>query len=120
MLASLYHLADCGVLHADIKPDNILINSSHNAVKVCDLLPEMQRCLNRVRKDLFVVVASCAPTPSLTTFSSTPATMPSKGLCHHQYSLRFVHMSCRMYICPVVCQYAALSLRAVRHSLHNQ
>ncbi len=33
MLAALYHMHDCGVLHADIKPDNILINSRHNAVK---------------------------------------------------------------------------------------
>lgn len=24
MLVSLYHLRNCGVLHADIKPDNIL------------------------------------------------------------------------------------------------
>jgi len=24
------------VLHADIKPDNILINSGHNVVKICD------------------------------------------------------------------------------------
>lgn len=34
MLAALYHLHDCGVLHADIKPDNILINKRNNAVKV--------------------------------------------------------------------------------------
>ena len=34
MLAALYHMHDCGVLHADIKPDNILVNARHNAVKV--------------------------------------------------------------------------------------
>lgn len=34
MLAALYHMHDCGVLHADIKPDNILVNTRHNAVKV--------------------------------------------------------------------------------------
>jgi serine/threonine protein kinase len=26
----------CRVLHADIKPDNILINQRHNKVKLCD------------------------------------------------------------------------------------
>jgi serine/threonine-protein kinase PRP4 len=34
MLAALYHMQECGVLHADIKPDNILVNARHNAVKV--------------------------------------------------------------------------------------
>ena len=33
LLLALYHFRECGVLHADIKPDNILINDSHNAVK---------------------------------------------------------------------------------------
>lgn len=34
LLLALHHFRDCGVLHADIKPDNILINARHNAVKV--------------------------------------------------------------------------------------
>ncbi len=34
LLLALHHFRDCGVLHADIKPDNILINDRHNAVKV--------------------------------------------------------------------------------------
>ena len=29
-------MKQCGVLHADIKPDNILINKGHNVVKICD------------------------------------------------------------------------------------
>ena len=37
LLLALHHFRDCGVLHADIKPDNILINDRHNAVKVCAL-----------------------------------------------------------------------------------
>ncbi|KAL4857163.1 Serine/threonine-protein kinase PRP4 [Chlorella vulgaris] len=36
MLVSLYHLKNCGVLHADIKPDNILVNDRRTVVKLCD------------------------------------------------------------------------------------
>ncbi|KAK9837739.1 hypothetical protein WJX74_004027 [Apatococcus lobatus] len=36
MLVSLHHLKNCGVLHADIKPDNILVNKKRNIVKLCD------------------------------------------------------------------------------------
>lgn len=34
LLLALHHFRECGVLHADIKPDNILINDRSNAVKV--------------------------------------------------------------------------------------
>lgn len=36
MLVALRHLKNCGVVHADIKPDNILVNKSHNIIKICD------------------------------------------------------------------------------------
>lgn len=36
LLWALYHLRSCGVLHADIKPDNILVNKGRNVVKLCD------------------------------------------------------------------------------------
>ena len=36
LLIALRHFRDCGVVHADIKPDNILVNQSNNRVKVCD------------------------------------------------------------------------------------
>ena len=36
MLMALHLMKQCGVLHADIKPDNILINRGHNVVKMCD------------------------------------------------------------------------------------
>jgi len=36
MFIALLHLQQCGVLHADIKPDNILVNESRTAVKICD------------------------------------------------------------------------------------
>ena len=36
MLIALRHLKNCGVVHADIKPDNILVNKSHNVIKICD------------------------------------------------------------------------------------
>ena len=42
LLLALHHFRDCGVLHADIKPDNILINDRHNAVKV-RLTPAVMR-----------------------------------------------------------------------------
>ena len=37
MLIALKHLTATRVLHADIKPDNILINSRMNKIKLCDL-----------------------------------------------------------------------------------
>jgi serine/threonine-protein kinase PRP4 len=37
MLIALRHLQTTGVLHADIKPDNILINHRMNKIKLCDL-----------------------------------------------------------------------------------
>jgi serine/threonine protein kinase len=37
MLVALKQLRAAGVLHADIKPDNILINERLNKVKLCDL-----------------------------------------------------------------------------------
>ena len=36
MLISLYHLRNCGVVHADIKPDNILVSASRTMVKLAD------------------------------------------------------------------------------------
>ena len=36
MLISLYHLRNCGVLHADVKPDNILVSASRTMVKLAD------------------------------------------------------------------------------------
>ena len=41
MLISLKHMKNCGVLHADIKLDNILVNDKHNMIKV-----RKQRCPN--------------------------------------------------------------------------
>jgi serine/threonine-protein kinase PRP4 len=37
LLQALKLMRKCGVLHADIKPDNILCNASHSSVKLCDL-----------------------------------------------------------------------------------
>ena len=36
LLVALKHLRNCGVLHADIKPENILVSASLNAVKLAD------------------------------------------------------------------------------------
>eukprot|EP00271_Cylindrocystis_brebissonii_P002663 TRINITY_DN13432_c0_g2_i1.p1 TRINITY_DN13432_c0_g2~~TRINITY_DN13432_c0_g2_i1.p1 ORF type:complete len:1162 (-),score=227.24 TRINITY_DN13432_c0_g2_i1:554-4039(-) len=36
LLISLKHLRNCGVLHCDIKPDNMLVNEAHNVLKLAD------------------------------------------------------------------------------------
>lgn len=36
MLVALHHLRNCGVIHADIKPDNILVNDRRTVIKLCD------------------------------------------------------------------------------------
>ncbi|KAF3800995.1 Serine/threonine-protein kinase prp4 [Colletotrichum gloeosporioides] len=33
----LAHMRKCSVIHADLKPDNILVNESRNVLKICDL-----------------------------------------------------------------------------------
>jgi serine/threonine-protein kinase PRP4 len=37
LLIGLRHLKQCSILHADIKPDNILVNEQMTSVKLCDL-----------------------------------------------------------------------------------
>jgi len=37
LLTALKHIHKCDIIHADIKPDNILISAGHNVVKICDL-----------------------------------------------------------------------------------
>jgi len=37
LLIGLRHVHKCQIIHADIKPDNILISAGHNVVKICDL-----------------------------------------------------------------------------------
>lgn len=37
LLIGLRHIHKCGIMHCDIKPDNILISAGHNIVKICDL-----------------------------------------------------------------------------------
>ncbi|XP_042445946.1 serine/threonine-protein kinase PRP4 homolog [Zingiber officinale] len=36
LLTALKHLRNCGVLHCDIKPDNMLVNEAKNVLKLCD------------------------------------------------------------------------------------
>merc|ERR1712151_109761 len=37
LIIGLRHMHKCKIIHADIKPDNILISEGHNIVKFCDL-----------------------------------------------------------------------------------
>merc|ERR1719450_473327 len=37
LLIALQHIHRLQIIHADIKPDNILISAGHNLVKICDL-----------------------------------------------------------------------------------
>jgi len=37
LIVGLRHMHRCKIIHADIKPDNILISEGHNVVKFCDL-----------------------------------------------------------------------------------
>jgi serine/threonine-protein kinase PRP4 len=37
MLIGLLHMGKCSIMHADIKPDNVLVNKGRNIVKICDL-----------------------------------------------------------------------------------
>ncbi|CAK9205436.1 unnamed protein product, partial [Sphagnum troendelagicum] len=36
LFIALKHLRNCGVLHCDIKPDNMLVNDAKNVLKLCD------------------------------------------------------------------------------------
>jgi len=37
LLIALHHMREHGIIHADLKPDNILISKNHQTVKICDL-----------------------------------------------------------------------------------
>ncbi|XWS69786.1 hypothetical protein CRYUN_Cryun04dG0208500 [Craigia yunnanensis] len=36
LFTALKHLKNCGVLHCDVKPDNMLVNEAKNVLKLCD------------------------------------------------------------------------------------
>ncbi|KAI1107872.1 kinase-like protein [Jackrogersella minutella] len=37
IFVALAHLRKCSIIHADLKPDNILVNENRNVLKLCDL-----------------------------------------------------------------------------------
>ncbi|KAF6842248.1 serine threonine-protein kinase prp4 [Colletotrichum musicola] len=37
IFVGLAHMRKCNIIHADLKPDNILVNESRNMLKICDL-----------------------------------------------------------------------------------
>jgi serine/threonine-protein kinase PRP4 len=42
LLSALMHLEDCNIIHADIKPDNMLVTEDFNTVKLCDFGSAME------------------------------------------------------------------------------
>ncbi|CEJ81768.1 Putative Serine threonine-protein kinase prp4 [[Torrubiella] hemipterigena] len=37
IFVALAHMQKCSIIHADLKPDNILVNETRNVLKICDL-----------------------------------------------------------------------------------
>ncbi|CAM1507532.1 Fc.00g071730.m01.CDS01 [Cosmosporella sp. VM-42] len=37
IFVALAHMKKCSIIHADLKPDNILVNETRNVLKICDL-----------------------------------------------------------------------------------
>ncbi|XP_012082071.1 serine/threonine-protein kinase prpf4B isoform X2 [Jatropha curcas] len=48
LFIALKHLKNCGVLHCDIKPDNMLVNEAKNVLKLCDFGNAMYSGKNEV------------------------------------------------------------------------
>uniref|UniRef100_A0A0E0KI36 non-specific serine/threonine protein kinase n=1 Tax=Oryza punctata TaxID=4537 RepID=A0A0E0KI36_ORYPU len=48
IFVALKHLRHCGVLHCDIKPDNILVNKDSNSLKLCDFGSAMSAGNNEI------------------------------------------------------------------------
>lgn len=48
LLVGLRLLRQTGILHADIKPDNILVSADRNVIKLCDFGSAMFRCGSRL------------------------------------------------------------------------
>ncbi|KAL6637050.1 hypothetical protein ACP70R_024622 [Stipagrostis hirtigluma subsp. patula] len=48
LFIALKHLRSCGVLHCDIKPDNVLVNGAGNMLKLCDFGSAMPAGTNEI------------------------------------------------------------------------
>ncbi|KAK8549851.1 hypothetical protein V6N13_055416 [Hibiscus sabdariffa] len=54
LFIALKHLKNCGVLHCDIKPDNMLVNEAKNVLNLCDFGNAMFAGKNEITPYLFL------------------------------------------------------------------
>ncbi|XP_058079319.1 uncharacterized protein LOC131227532 isoform X2 [Magnolia sinica] len=61
LFIALKHLRNCGVLHCDIKPDNMLVNEAKNVLKLCDFGNAMFAGKNEITPYLFLACLMIIP-----------------------------------------------------------
>ncbi|XP_043697400.1 serine/threonine-protein kinase prpf4B-like isoform X2 [Telopea speciosissima] len=61
LFIALKHLRNCGVLHCDIKPDNMVVNEAKNVLKLCDFGNAMFAGKNEITPYLFLACHMIIP-----------------------------------------------------------
>ena len=96
MFWALYHLQNCGVLHSDIKPDNILVSEDRTSVKLCDFGSAMFQGENEVTPYL---VSRYYRSPEVILglkYGETPRTFSLLSPLSHSDGLRCENMPCML------------------------
>ncbi|KAL6909491.1 hypothetical protein ACP4OV_001772 [Aristida adscensionis] len=83
LFIALKHLKSCGVLHCDIKPDNVLVNGTGNMLKLCDFGSAMSAGTNEITP-ILVSRFYRAPEIILGLPYSHPLDMWSVGCCLYE------------------------------------